>query len=1170
MQAQTGSLTVFTHFDLKILATHFADDIRTRPAGMDPISKEFLIVQTPGMKKFLELECAQRNTIFTQVAALAPKQFVMELGYLLLKLKEKRSVFERDILPWAIYRLMKQGIEQRVPELSELSTYGGSENSEMRLFSLAEKTADIFDQYMLYRPDWIGAWESDRCMFDTAGAHDKNEVWQKYLWTTLVREAEVVSPAKYITTLSDALANPTQELISRLPKRIFLFGMSILPPQYLRIFSKLGELIDVTMYLQVPSIFYFGDALSDKQIQWRRRSAAGSETTANATIVSARSSDHIADEVLDDAASTNALLRNLGKMGREFMDLLLETNAQQRELYDIADIADEPARSLSLLHRTQWDVLMCNDAALEPIACNEDTWSIRLAACYGPLREVEVVHDLLLDCFSENPSLTPADVLIVTPDIELYGPIVQMVFGDARQRCGARIPFSLSDQSMLAENKIAQFAQDLLSAATGRFEVSAILPLFESASDLSGMPLSMKERELIRRWCEQSGIRWGFDDGFKEAHGLPPSDLFTWRYGIDRLIAGYVMDDESKLESGLFPAVEVEGDGAHLLGRLAEFVDSLAALTAVSREKHTIHEWNETIAPLISRFFSSEDELQDDGKDAAAAFSRALSALRERTEISRTHAERFPFAIYMQTIVDELSQSAGGRGFFTGNVSVAGMIPMRSIPFKIVVMMGMNRGKFPRHSTRPLFDLMSQDHPKPGDRDSLTGDRYIFLETILSAKERLIITWNGFDSSASSEIPPSVLVDEFTSYLTREYCIEGSAKNTGKAITVRYPLHPFSGRYQSNDPADVMLNTWNVNWFDPSGKRCAGAPIFLWNNRLDASTADDAVNGNAIYNALADPMSCFLGACRIQAPAYKESLESCEPFAITGLDKWALKKAIIAAEFGNDPDAIERLAANGGVPPGTAGRIAVEGVKSEIRTRIELIRAIDSEPRFEFHRIDCAHDGCRYRMEIDSVSMKGTDMRKNNSVSMQGNDNPKMKIAAVKKAKRTVKHDDATTGRIAVLADLNKTDGKRSLRAWMTHLFLNLEMPTETKFILLDETIVLPAIAKDQAAAHIRSLDCLTNDMQQKLLPFIPDVSLEYLLAEKKGDDPCDKAWKKLSELFGRVYHMEYKLDRRIRDAFDDAEDWDTAMGKIPGGQEAFAEMARTIYGPFLDAKGEN
>jgi exodeoxyribonuclease V gamma subunit len=1103
---------VLTHYDLNVLVGQFARDIKVRPKGMDLMSPEYVIVQTPGMKRWLALECARRNSVFTQASILMPKQFIMKLGFWLMGIQEKRSAFERDALPWAIYRLITAGLDEGVPDLATLRSYAGDQEREMRLFSLAEKTADILDQYMLYRPEWIHAWDAGKPVFPDLEA----EPWQRYLWTRLVKESgagEVLSPPRFLRRLSDRLAHGSTEDRTRLPRRVSLFGMSILPPQYLDIFSKLGSIIDVTAYLQVPCIHYYGDFRSDRQIQWEMRNRK-----------------NLPEEYLRGAGAGNRLLRNLGQMGKEFMELILDAGSHPEETFDLDALLHDEYESASLLNRMQHDVLMCTDSANVPIVCRENTWSVRMAACYGPLREVEVLHDLLLDCFASDPTLAPSDVLVVTPDVARYGPLVQMVFGDAHQRCGVSIPFAIADQSVLAEDGIARFAQDILSAVTGRFEASAILSLFESAAELSGEPISMDEREQIKSWSRHSGIRWGYDKEFRKSLELPETDEFTWRYGLDRLIAGYVMDDEEKLPGDLFPAVEVAGEGAILLGRLADFVDSLAALFRQLKESRTIDEWNGMLAPLLRQLLGGHDKAGDEESEAASAFTRALASLRERSEVSGTGSQKFPFAIFMKGIVDELTQSAGGRGFLTGAVTVAGMLPMRSIPFRVVAMVGMNRGAFPRHTIRPLFDLMSQSPGKPGDRDALKSDRYVFLETLLSARDRLIVTWTGFDAGDGSAIPPSVLVDELRSHVSREYRLtraSGEHVPAGDAVLVEYPLHPFSSRYLSTSPRDALLSTWNAGWFTAGEKRNEGKGLFEWRVADLPEDDSDEVNGNAILKALAEPLGTFfIEGCRIQPPTEDEALPDEELFDADNLVQWKLRDAAVNEGLGIEADAVARLAARGEIPPGAPGKLIVEEERRKAEGR--FLKPLAESGSLASYRSQVMRQrigGRTYQLAIDKIAL---------------------------------------TDGTARIIDVGKKNPRRYLKAWICQLFLNLGRKTRTTFVFLDGDVTLLPLEGKEALALVESLNALARDGRKRLLPLILEVSWAYLQKADSVELARKAAWNELKDKVVRNDFSPGNFNPQWAAVFNNAASWEEAMGRIPGGEEEFVRIAREVFGPFL------
>ena len=96
----------------------------------------------------------------------------------------------------------------------------------------------------------------------------------------------------------------------------------------------------------------------------------------------------------------------------------------------------------------------------------------------------------------------------------------------------------------------------------------------------------------------------------------------------------------------------------------------------------------------------------------------------------------------LERLTEKLNETRGAKGFISGRVTFCAMLPMRSIPFKVICIIGLNENTFPRQKSSLEFDLMAK-HPVKGDRNNRDSDRYLFLETLISAKERLILSYVG-------------------------------------------------------------------------------------------------------------------------------------------------------------------------------------------------------------------------------------------------------------------------------------------------------------------------------------------------------------------------------------------------------------------------------------------
>ncbi len=1108
-----SSMNVYTHYDLTSLAEKFAKDIKVRHENADYFAPEYLIVQTAGMKRWLALECAKQNSVFANVTSMMPRQFIKRLGFILLNEKETATMFDSGILTWTLFKIISKDLEKNTRELDDIRAYLGAKDIQMKLFSLCEKVADIMDQYMLYRSDWLKSWEQGERLFTENNA----EIWQSYLWRRIIEEnagTGIANPVDLPAALIDKLKLLSDKEKELLPKRLSLFGMSLLPPEYYRVFSQLAKVIDVSLYLQVPTIAFMGDTLSDKQVQWRVNNI---ETFRKLG--------------LENTYKENRLLRNFGITSKEFMNLILDQDVPT-ELYDLESIVQKDSEHLSLLNRVQTDIIICKDTLYEPLPVPEDDWSIRLASCYTPLREVEVLHDLLLDCFSKDATLSPSDVLIVTPDIVAYSPYIAMVFEDAAVRCGTHIPYSIADQSLSQDHLFLRFVEDCLHAATQRFEASRIVPLFERSMQLQVNPLSANDRNELVKWCTNSGIRWGYDQQHRISMGFTDSDAFTFRKGVDRLIAGYVMDDDELLDSGLYPVVAAEGSNAELLGRFAEFIDSFAALVMNTGSSMPIDEWNGLVASMIRNIFGTGDDTEETDS-ANGILHNIMMTMRERSVISGVGDQRIPFPVYLRGIRGLLETSDAAKGFFTGAVTVAGMVPMRSIPFRIVAMLGMNRGLFPRQSRQPLFDLMTIK-PRNGDRNLLHSDRYLFLESILSAKERLIMTWTGFEVDSGKVTPPSVLINEFIDHLNREYRASDGTKS-GESVTVQYPLQPFSQRYRSAKQEDQKLNTWNRSLFREDKDKRFRDSLFQWKNTRETAINDSIVNGNTIIETLCDPISSFLQSCGISSDAYDRFLEDSEPFTMTGMSGWQTREAIGKEIFDKDAAALSLLQENAVIPDGIGGEMMIDEQRRKLKSRIELMQSIIPEPLFGKYRVNEKIGAKQYCIECDKVALSvgGTERR-----------------ALI-----------AEFGDVKLENNFMRAD--KILKSWIRHIFLNLEMQTATTLVALDKTIKFSSMDKKAAKKIIDSLAALSLQNMISLIPFFPELSLYLFENLADMDTTRSKLWEKLEVAFGRGYNGEENLDIWMRGAFEDADSWDEAISKIPNGEKSFITTAEEVFIPM-------
>jgi exodeoxyribonuclease V gamma subunit len=276
---------------------------------------------------------------------------------------------------------------------------------------------------------------------------------------------------------------------------------------------------------------------------------------------------------------------------------------------------------------------------------------------------------------------------------------------------------------------------------------------------------------------------------------LPKVPETTWRFGLDRLLLGYAMPGlaeapatETAGTTPLVPCLEVEGEGALVMGRFVDFVERVFQGLKGLEEKRSLADWSKKLLELLDQVFDLEQDADGVGQVRDALEALAAEGLAVPGE------ELVAFAAVREALRSELEESGGSPEVFRGGVSVCGMRLMRGVPFRVVCVLGMNDGAFPRRNQRPGFDLLTGD-VRAGDPSPRHDDRYLFLQLLQSARERFYLSYLGQSDRDNAELPPSVLVSELLDYAEARFLPADGATKVAKWLTVRHPLHRFSPTY---------------------------------------------------------------------------------------------------------------------------------------------------------------------------------------------------------------------------------------------------------------------------------------------------------------------------------------------------------------------------------------
>jgi len=870
------------------------DTVMQTGTNANVLSEEVILVQSKGMQHWLNLELAQRRGISMNLAFSLPMQFFWNQirGILGKDLVPEQSSYTREVLSWRIDAILASDEFINNPLCQEASGYWLGKQGEPgqakedKRFQLACQLADLYEQYQIFRPDWLIKWEQ-------GSEAIKGDGWQALIWQMLVIQ-EPLHPIRLLKQAIESLAHNN----GRLPERISLFGINTLPPLWLEFLSELGKQTQVHFFHLNPCVEYWGDLKSDKAYareqfyRWLKISDLLPSKTSEPE-----------SSGLSHVLNTNPLLANLGAQGKEFLYLLQEHTSIEIPVYELPEeISTAAGKKATVLQKIQTDILKLHDSRVTPETLIDD--SIVIALAHSALREIQALHDWLLHQFNEDDSLTPKDILVMCPNVENYAPYVEAVFAHGWSDWSERVPplpCSIADRTLKDSEPLVQAFIELLELPDSRFQVSQILGYLRLPALQKKFGFSEDDLVLMERWVSHAAIHWGLDAEHKQkVLSLPQSNnKFTWQQGMDRLLLGFAQGDQSSLYQQQLLLADVEGDEAILLGRYFELLEQLQFYARELQRPRSPADWKQFLQQLKENLFSPVSE----DSNAQQIIEQAIDDLGEYT--AHAHYEQnISLPVVRDFLQAHFNQPEPGRQFMAGQVTFCSMVPMRSVPFRIIAVLGLNDGEFPRQRQAMGFDLMASQVPRKGDRSRRGDDRYLFLEALISCRDKLYLSYQGHDIKTNNVREPSLVLQELMDYLEKSFAWQLSDKQAQQLIKV--PLQAFS-----KENYRARLKSFNAQWLNLS------EPAEPRNNlqALPAEPVSDreqtTISAEQLVQFFDNPCKSFAQArLKLYFDATQEQIpEDSEPFLSSHLDRYLIQDAIIktALHEGMDEQAIEHV-----------------------------------------------------------------------------------------------------------------------------------------------------------------------------------------------------------------------------------------------------------------------
>ena len=884
-----------------VVQSNSLDELRSlvisvmRHYPLAPLENEIALVQSNGIAQWLKLALAEDPEdddmggcgIAAAIDVQLPGSFMWQLYRMVLGRDEipAKSLLDKAPLTWRLMRLLPQLIDK--PYFEPLQRFLTHDSDLRKRYQLAERLADLFDQYQVYRADWLEDWAEGRHQLRNGRGEAKalppTNCWQAELWRALLVDVGEQGMAQSRAGVHQRFIeriNSLEVAPSGLPPRVIVFGISSLPAQALEALAGLARFSQVLLCVHNPCRHHWADIVADKDLlrhQYKRQARKSGMPMV------------LDPQTLHQHA--HPLLAAWGKQGRDYINLLdsYDDPGSYRAAFRDGriDLFSE-SQPQNMLNQLQDDIL-----ELRPLNETREHWppvnpqsdqSIRFHIAHSAQREVEILHDQLLERFSASPDLRPRDVIVMVPDIDSYAPHIRAVFGQLERNDPRFIPFTLADQGQRGRDPLLIAVEHLLKLPDSRFPVSEILDLLDVPALRARFGVEERDLPTLHRWIEGAGIRWGMNAEQRAGLGLPQElEQNSWRFGLRRMLLGYAVGSASACE-GIEPYDEIGGLDAALIGPLVALLDALEIAHHELTQPAPPKQWGVRLQALIQLFFKASNEHDD-------YLLAQLEELRETwldTCESVGLQDELPLTVVREAWLAGLDQGRLSQRFLAGAVNFCTLMPMRAIPFKLVCLLGMNDGDYPRAQPPLDFDLMGSDY-RPGDRSRREDDRYLLLEALLSARNQLYISWVGRSIRDNSERPASVLIGQLRDHLASGWRLHEEHNPLLEAMTQEHPLQPFSARYfHEGDALFSYASEWQL--LHQANERATDVEM------LEPFVQEEPLSLGQLQDFLRNPVRHFFSQrLKVFFEAAEVPLADEEPFVLDALQRYSLSDSLLEA-----------------------------------------------------------------------------------------------------------------------------------------------------------------------------------------------------------------------------------------------------------------------------------
>ena len=1059
---------------------------------LQPLQPEVVLVQSNGMAEWVKMSMARAQGVCAAAQVELPSRFLWRTYRQVLGAGAVPADSPLDKLPmtWRLMALLTQCVDDEV--FAPVRGFLQGDEPD-RLLQLASRLADLYDQYQIYRPDWLCEWaageNSCRQMNGSTPLADEHlwqpELWRRVLATLTDADRQNTRPAVHQRVLARLHSGqgPAQAVASR----VSVFGMSHMPMQLLELLAALSAHSQVLLAVPNPCRYHWADIMDGRE--WLRNQQRRQRNKGEALAHVDLSQMH---------AHAPALLASWGRQGRDFVRMLdafddVQAASERMQLATLDFFDDAPIApgtpALAQLQRRIRDLVPSTQeypAASRPQADG----SVLFRMAHSPVRELEVLHDQLLDWFAQPPggqALSPRDVVVMVPDIERMAPAIEAVFGQYPRSDARFIPYAIADLGAQANSALIHAVQWLLALPQERSHMSDLVALLEVPAVARRFGVREDSLPVLTRWMAGSGIRWGLSAEHRAGLGLDAcGDVNTALFGVQRMLMGYACGaDPVPLDAGVMPYDEVAGLDADLAGSLAQLLQVLLDWWQQVQTPATPMVWVQRAKALLAQCLDAHSEAD---RQALQALNQALEDWLRACD-GADFAQEVALPVMREAWLQALRVPRLEQRFRAGGVTFCTLMPMRAIPFKVVCLLGMNDGDYPRRAPQADFDLMAMPGmARPGDRSRRDDDRQLMLEALLSAREVLYISWCGHSVRDNSEQPPSVLVSQLRDEIDALW-----GKGSADALTVAHPLQPFGKAYFTvGSGVSTYAHEWQTQELSLRYARDDGDPDPVETSAssraqqsdLDAQTT---ITLNQLSRFLRRPVgSYFRERLQVHLDPPETGWLDEELFSLGGLDHHGLLSEALTqwpADLNSQAApqytqaVVQRWRSRGALPLAGVGQLEAAQLQTQLQAMLQAVTQARN-----------AHPGDAPRVTVEQA-VQGVQLRDAISGLWQSQQAGQPDVLVLMRASSLARFSESGKANL---------QPEKCMDAWL-HSLAAASTGRDVQVVLVGRNAMVraPVLAQGDAQATLSTLLATWVQGMHSPLPLPPALAMEWLAKQE-------------------------------------------------------------------------